>query len=56
MTDSARAATVAGRATASEMGLTLLVAGGLVSAFGGGVMLRPPLASRSARPRQRVAW
>ena len=34
MTDSARAATVAGRTTASEMGLMLLVAGGLVSAFG----------------------
>ena len=43
MTDSARAATVAGRATASEMGLTLLVAGGLVSAFGAASCCALPL-------------
>jgi mercuric ion transport protein len=43
MTDSARAATVAGRTTASEMGLMLLVAGGLVSAFGAASCCALPL-------------
>jgi mercuric ion transport protein len=43
MTDSARADTGAGGKTASEIGLTLLVAGGLVSAFGAASCCALPL-------------